>query len=792
MNKLKYASLFCMLALCAGFTSAATLTDDDDDDVKGKSKVLVSGEKISPATTDWTSDSTNLPVDTLYMMRLRRDSLERASGIVEIPPYPIMLRTRAYGDSIVLRWAPSEYVPWRYLNGSGYIIVRGHIENETWISDTLGIVRAWNRYKFQDTFAAADSLAGAAVQTIFGEGTALNNTRSAPGSAGSILEVYEQQQNTFGMAMLIAEMRPDLATAMGLRYVDSQVKRGVKYQYTILPNIADSILHASRAAEYVVNEPFKPEPCTVELYDSLTTISSVTLEWEYAPYSAYNIERRKGDTGNWQQINTKPYISMSMDFSTETPLQRYVDEDVAPGTYYYRLRGLDAFGDWSAPGPEHRVDMPDLVPPAPPVIKHITIHRGDSAMTATIDYSIRGIEGDLLGYIPFYQYGAVTEDGQEVDPSMEPVDSVVISQGWVPLMKDNLVSPGDTTVTVDITGLSSGMVTIAAVDTAMNMTYAMPMPIRIVDMVPPEPPTNVRSIVSPDGIVTLIWTPSVSQDAYFYEVFLANDTTHTFTLAPNMQIWQDTVWHDTLSMQVNQAYKYYKVRAIDYTGNNSVFSPIHRCVRPNFNAPSECWADSIWSEGRKVYSRWVVSPEKDVDEFKVYRRLTKDRQWTYLGSRKREDFTGPYLVWEDEPEPEQVQRYYYAMTASNLTGVSTGMSQPVCIWFRGQRVFDIPINLEGTYKAESGQTVLGWTVKGDLPVIAPYHFVIYRQLEGEDFFRPYTSVNYDRTDYSDFRLKPGQTTKYKIQILYEDGRESTFSNVVTIKAPKKKEQKEKK
>lgn len=769
-------SVFSLSFVVCSWASAYVVTLSGNDDDK-KTVLSTANEKglIDPYQ--------GLP-DSIRIMLLKADSIHRAEDAME--RFEIKALARAYGDSVALRWAPSEYVPWKFLNGYGYDIVRGTVRDTTIIRDTIAYVRAWNRFDFQKKFAANDTLAAAAVQTIFGQGTTLNNTQSHSGSAGSLLEVYEEQQNVFGFAMFIAEMRPDLAKAMGLMYVDRNVKKGETYFYDICPHIPDTTLRVFPAFLEIENVPYVPKPCEIELADSLTSVNSVSLIWPYATYSAYNIERRKDGEREWRQINTKPYISMNIDFSNEIAPSIYVDENLTTGTYHYRLRGLDSFGNWSAPGPEHTVVIPDLIPPAPPVIKLITIDRQPEAMWARIDFHKDVVEDDLVGYIPFYQFNVANEEGEEQDIDSQKIDSVDITQAWVPLLKDRLIAPRDSSVTVDISGLSSGMVTIAAVDSAMNMTYAMPMPIRIVDLVPPEAPSNVRSHVSPEGVVTLVWSPSPSLDVHFYEVFLANDTTHTFMLAPGNQILRDTVWNDTLSMQVNQAFKYYKVRAIDYSGNNSEFTPVHQCMRPNFTPPSECWSDSIWHDFKYVYTRWNVSPEKDIDIFTLYRRKTKDRQWTKVREWNRSDFEGNVLVAIDDPEPEQVQRYYYAMTAKNMTGVSTGLSQAICIWHQGQRVYEVDIKLEGTYRSENGETILGWTIPEALPLVAPYHFVIERQLQGEDFFRPYRSVDYDNRTYSDMRLKPGESTKYRIRILYEDGRSSTYSNEVSVTAPEKK------
>ena len=38
--------------------------------------------------------------------------------------YKVNVLTRAMGDSVLVRWAPDEFIPWKYLNGYGYEVVR--------------------------------------------------------------------------------------------------------------------------------------------------------------------------------------------------------------------------------------------------------------------------------------------------------------------------------------------------------------------------------------------------------------------------------------------------------------------------------------------------------------------------------------------------------------------------------------------------------------------------------------------------------------------------------------------
>ena len=772
-----------------------TTSNDDDDDEPGNVSLMNEVDRAhnEKDTLDLPLDTLGLPLDTLYdyyrQKQLEQDSID---AVTEDIRFHLQMLVRTYGDSIVIRWAPDEYVPWKFINGKGVYLIRSDLSNEV-LNDTLALLKPMNKYDFAARFSETDTMAFAAIQTIFGEGSTMDNTKYPQGSGGAIMEIYEEQQNTFGMAMVIAERRADIASAMGLRYVDKNVKPGVTYSYYLTPSFGPEVLKVMPALVYADNQPFEPEPCTLELTDSIAAVDCILLSWPYTvDYSSFDIERRKQGQKDWVVVNKKPYMSMMMDFyeEEESP-SLFADTKVEPGTYIYRLRGYDSFGDKSAPGPEHTVTLPDLLPPTPPRIKLITLNRGDSTITARIDWAKETIEDDLLGYIPFYQYGAPEDSPNELgyeDSKNEP-DSALYTGRWVPLVSDRVIPPRDTCIVVDVRGLNTGMVTIAAVDSAMNMTYAMPMPMRIEDLEPPLPPTNLRGLVSAEGVVTLGWNASRSKDVYYYEVFMANDTTHTFMLVPNQQHYQDTLFNDTLSLEVNQPYRYYKVRAIDWAGNNSKFTKTLRVQRPNFNAPSECFIDTSWVTQDSIYMRWVISPEKDLDKVRVFRRLSNESQWTMIRTYYQDEIHGKSTIEVvDRPAPNQTIRYYYAIEAINMTGVTTGLSMQTCYLFQGQRIFDVPIKLDAAWREDKGRVILAWEAPEELPIVAPYHFVLSRQLEGENFFRPYRSIDADKNSFEDRRMKPGESTVYRLEILFEDGRRSTPSNEVKVSVPKKKEQ----
>ena len=70
------------------------------------------------------------------------------------------------------------------------------------------------------------------------------------------------------------------------------------------------------------------------------------------------------------------------------------------------------------------------------------------------------MEDDFVRYVPLYF--------NERDSSKQ----------WK-LLTNQYIAPGDTMVRIDVTNISTGMITIAAVDTAENMGYAYPKLLRV-------------------------------------------------------------------------------------------------------------------------------------------------------------------------------------------------------------------------------------------------------------------------------------------------------------------------
>lgn len=723
----------------------------------------------------------SIVTNTLFGDSLLSEQLMASDTLEVYRPSQIFVLSKVTDEGVILRWAPESYSAFRTLRDSGYVVRRiGGPAMTRLAHDTLAIVRSLTVDEFKKRFEPNDSMAGMAVQLMWGNLTQLDQTEQPPGTFSAYQEVWEQQEDITGTAMMIAELRPDLAEAMGLLYIDRTAKKGADYMYSVLPNLSnDSICDVRGGIIPVkVEKTAGQSMAGIILEDSLTVPMNVAISWpNLTEFSAYNIERREvasekyGTAGNdWKQLNEQPYVSFKNAFGGDNARDYYHDLEIDHlGVYEYRVSGVNSFGEVSEPTLPHRVEVKDIVPPVAPLVKRFEMHyHTDSTYHVNIVFEKDTLEEDLAGYRAYYQ--------------MEKHDSLY----WHPLHEE-LAAPTDTTLYVDVSGLSAGHVAVGAVDQLGNISYSMPMLLNIEDHKPPTPPTELRANVSPDGLVILRWNPSPEPDVHHYEVFRANDMTEIFAHVTGID-QVETVWMDSLELGVNQAYIFYYVTAVDGTGNASKPSDILRVVRPNYIPPSVCRIDSVSMDDHGIYMRWIQSNEDDLKEHRLYRKINKADHFDLI-SVYRADSVALYgrniIEVHDTPPYEQKERYVYAMETVNLTGVTSGLSQPQTFLFTGPAILPVDISLSVTFDEKAGETRLAWDTKGIKEEYGTYYYNVYRKGPDDKNFQFILMTPSEQPTFSDKLTRPGEQAEYYVTVRFDDGRKGNPSNTVSVKAPEK-------
>lgn len=693
---------------------------------------------------------------------------------------PIEVLTRAYGDSITLRWAIGSYPEWRYLTRTGVDILR-HDDNTTgYRLDTLARgLKPLSLEAFRSRYPdLTDSLAYLAMGAVYGKGEMTpQETPYYSKSVEALSEVAEDQKMRIIGAYIAAERRPDLAEALALRFTDHDVEAGGSYSYFVVPSRPDTTGHlfiVNGMAEHVKNTPYKSQPYKVNLRDSISGHCNAILTWDDATNGMFEIYRRSlsadgREAGPWQKLTDKPYVPpFNFSFTSQSIL--FADSVPDIGRYEYRVQAHDAFGDLTPMSDICRVSYPDLMAPVGPEISYIYIDRPNdkdpsAQIFADIHFRKDALEPDFTHYTALYY---------------NERDSM---KSWR-LLTNQYIAPTDSVVRVDVTHVSSGMVTIAAVDTAGNMGYAMPKFMRVADLRPPSAPTNLKADARIDGTILLTWDMADTLDLRNYDVFFANAPDHAFVKANTAPVYNRS-FMDTVAVDANERYLYYFVRGMDWNTNQGLHSDTLRVLRPNNEPPSMAHLDSLWVDDTMIHTRWIGGGDEIISHYDVYRRKSGDKAWALLRTLDGDSVAARGYVFQidDAVEPDLNRGYEYAVQTVSLWGIESGLTPILTARLTGSRIVDFPLTLDGTYNAATGETRIAWDA-GKSPVSAPYFFCIYRQGPHDDGFSYVTDAPASDRIFTDALLRPGETARYRVSVRFDDGRKGPVSNTITVTAPR--------
>lgn len=691
----------------------------------------------------------------------------------------IHLLARTYGDSIVLRWAADDYTSYWYLRKVGVDVMRW--EGDAQIPDTIAhALKPLSLEQFKARYSDTDSIALTAMGLLYGEDVdnpKLERKIIPRGSMESVVDKSEDDQFRYGLAVLVSEWRPDIANNMAMRFCDRSVKPGKTYTYTVKVAEPDTTGHFTFVhgnVSDIKNTRYTPEPYNVSLKDSVAGINQFMLSWPMNKFSSFEIERRDNGKGQWKRLTDKPYLQM---MAQEVPedICLFVNNVPEPGEYEYRIFAHDPFGDLAGPSNVLKTRMPDLIPPSPSRVTSIVIDRRDDNdlskdVFAYIYFQRDTVEKDLVGSIPMYR-------------------NKFMKEGEWKKLTENVVAPNDTMCVVDVTGLPTGDLVIASIDTAANVGYSMPVEIRISDLKAPQAPTGLNAKAEIEhGTVTLTWSGH-DDDIEYYEVEFVNDLTHKW-MQRGTVYGGDTVFVDTLSMNVNQKYIYYRVRGIDYSTNQGDYSEVLQVIRPSLVQPDMPRIDSLWversGERRGINMVWIVGDEQITDRHILLRRLQDETEWTTIATFDADSVRhqNDRIRFNDQPAYDRDKKYEYAMISYTVFDIPSEMSLIYSEYWEGELVFDWPIHLEGTYKAEDGETRLAWDMDPNLPYPGKCHYAIWRKGPKDDAPKFLMSAAITDRQFNDYLLSAGEEAQYYIFVQYKDGRKSSPSNIITVKAEK--------
>ena len=685
----------------------------------------------------------------------------------------VVLLYRAYGDSVVFRWAPEDAGLWMLANKHGWLLERSLTDEEIKKSgnssriDTLlnngKPIRPLTLEQFQQQFDSTDMHAGAAAQALYGEGAFVTDPNDQNGFMNYVFRKDQEQQQRHFMALLAAEGHPEIMNALGLRYVDRTVKKGEWYDYTLRTPVPKHLYDVPPVSVIFQNVPYvrteEEMMPTVEIQqiDAYRAI----VYWKKNKLSGYFIERKTNKDRNWEPMNNVPIYGYNPDEETYKVLgedvARLMENNVAfidsldlKTQYQYRVRAFDAFGDYVPYKKSEKFEMMDLLPPTIPIITGCV---PKDNTTCTVYWEKNVIEDDFEGYLLTF---SDSPDG--------PWSNV-----------SDLLGPKTKQYLDEYAGVRGrGYYKLIAYDKYKNVSFSSSALNNIEDVVPPVKPTGLRALVDSAGLAHFTWDKNPEKDVMGYRVFFANQMDHEFVECSH-GLAHTNAFIDTLDWHTITKYAYYYIMAEDYSHNVSEHSDTIAVPVPDKIPPTPCILDDITVTDNTVVVRWTKSASSDVMYYFIYRKLKKQKQWELQQAvQPWQIIEADYIVFIDHPTPSS-DMYQYCIEAVDDFHNTSGRSGYANAFVREALVVDLPIQLKASADKKNNSVTLDWAY--DYMGRHHHYGLIYRSVNGSEY-QAYKRCEKGTKTFVDRDLKAGDKVSYYIVLYFGKGQRSLPSQEV--------------
>lgn len=709
-------------------------------------------------------------------------TLTDADTTIEAQTFRLM--ARSYGDRIVIRWAPIDAGVWMTSNHYGWHLFRGSTDDNDTIfytdADGDTVYEHWltkdhpimpmTLDEMKQRFDSTDFYAGVAAQAMYGvmhyDVNKADQTNENDLFSVAAKQYQEQTQRQF-MAYLAAEIEPDVAQALGLRYVDTNVTPGILYQYTLESLIPKEIVDISPRSILVPCRPFvrKEDEMMPDIRFSQLDIHKVAIRWDKNKLSGYWLERSEDNGKNWTKINEHaPIWPMLPDTGTVAAygdsVAQWMQDDVIffdsldlTKTYIYRVQAFDAFGEKLEWKKSPKFKLMDLQPPAQPLMLGVEPQENRRCV---INWDVAYEDKDLKGFLVTFS--------RDLEGPWANVSSLLPKTART--YTDTLVYKR-----------GRGLYRIFAVDTAGNVSFSPAMINSIEDIFPPEAPKNIRAISDDStGLVLLSWDKNTDKDLLAYKVYFANQIDHTFIERTEGYIYKNE-YFDSLDLTSLTNEIFYYVIAVDQNHNYSVPSDTIRVRFADLIPPGDPLLQGISQNGDTVIVKWLRSVSTDVEKYFVYRKFREAARWECLATKLPSDFdTNGILTFIDMPTPDP-KAYAYCIEAVDSAGNVSGMEGQAVIMVEESPVFSVDIKLKASVNKDPKGVKLEWNYTLDTK--KDYYGVVWRATE-DGQFKDIGTFRRGDTHYIDETAPAGKLTYY-IQLQLGRGRHSTPSQQTTIK-----------
>jgi fibronectin type 3 domain-containing protein len=436
------------------------------------------------------------------------------------------------------------------------------------------------------------------------------------------LEAISQKDNQKGMAFFLAELN---------------IEPGKTYTY-VLRAYENGKEMAAQTVVISTSKPtvLYPPTVTVRRYDW-----GCALRWtHFDAYTAFHVYRASGKKTAFEKI-TKTPVSVSAirkdNGLVETPPYFYSDTTTEKNqaVYYYKVTGIDSFGDESPLSAESFAIRDASLRPAPqmPVATEIIEPFIKISWTNDPASSVTGVN----------IYRASLYNGNYEKLNHDPITA----PSYTDKTAQYNVNYFYCHTAIDAKGTESVM--------------SLPQLAVLRDRTPPAAPRDLKAVAE-KGAIHLFWLPVADPDVSGYELYRASSRDALDWAMLTKGDYTADRFTDTMAALLDKKPYYYKVLAKDKNANRSAFSNIIEIKLPDVTPPSPpVWKGSKF-ENHAVILEWRASSTRDIKGYRLYKGLGNKRV-------KVADLSGNLLTYTDQNLTPGANVWYF------LTAVDTDQNE---------------------------------------------------------------------------------------------------------------------
>jgi uncharacterized protein len=660
----------------------------------------------------------------------------------------IKLLAKVKGEAVWLRWAPTNPTVWKWGNQFGYQIERftlaanGEIENPLGEKLTTLPIKIYSMNEL-DKLSTSVKEATAIKELVYGQKAVapFNTTNPA-----SILAKNKEQQNSFGLALLVCDFSRPLAEAAGLFFKDESARKGKRYIYRVSlgyvskdVEVEPGVIVLDVKDEAPLNPPNRFE---VAFDNKKATLSWSTL-LDRGVYTAYHIEKSE-DGRDFTRITKLPYINVGKSLQSETAF--FVDSLKENNKkYYYRIFGVTPFAENGQ-------------------VTKVIEGQGKDDLSGSLILR-EGIVNDNKSVTLKWEFPSIAEN---------QIAGFIISRTSGPSKSYEEINrkplPPETREYKDIPKYNNSYYVIKAVDLqGEERVKSFPYLVQIEDKTPPDMPIGLKGGIDKNGIALLKWGANKDTDLKGYRIFKSNKPTDEF-IEITRSIITDTSYVDTTNIKVLNKKVYYKVIAVDRNFNTSDYTNYLALTKPDVIAPISPVFRSVELKGSEIEINWENGSSDDVAFYALFRNSKMDTLKQKLVEWKPSENKNFFV----DKMPQIGNTYRYYLVARDSSGNFANAKSKEVYYETGIR--PAVTLLKSSVDREKKTIKLQWS-----NYEIPQRVIVYRK-ENNAPFTLYETVEGDAESFLDKgrNISINNFYTYKVQPIYKNGVKASISAEVKV------------